>query len=520
MDDLRSVVQQAHREDEEQRAQALAAKLGLPYVSLADYPFAPTVLQLVPAETRESLMVVPYLRTGPQLKLATPQPESPDLAAFLTEFGPANGYQLELAVCSVTSYRYALQQATLADHAAATHQATAAASAPDAVLAGFADKASLAERLMKISTTEVLDVLFAGAIAMRATDIHVEPGEREASIRFRIDGVLQEIVRLPVTHYRSLRSRIKYLAQMKLDVVATPQDGRFEFRSVNQKVDVRVSALPTPYGDTFVLRLLAGGGQSIKLEELGFSPEQVQIIREAASKPNGLILNTGPTGSGKTTTLYAIVQELNQPGRKIITIEDPIEYKIPGVQQTQVEPEAKYDFAGALRSSLRQDPDVMMVGEIRDPETATIAVQASLTGHLVISTLHTNSAPGAIPRLLDMGVKTYLLGGVINLIIAQRLVRKLAYPDKQGDERYEGRVAIAELLVPNEEIETLIQQKASIEQFEGAAKRAGMVSLWEDGMRKVQAGLTTEEEVRRVAVDLSDNPASPVGGATAPRPTP
>lgn len=512
MDDLRSVVQQAHREDEEHRAQALATRLGIAYVDLVDYPFAPAVLHLIPTETAASLMVVPYLRTGAELKLATPQPENTALTQFLAEFGPANGYQIELGVCSMTSFRYAAQQAALADQTVAQAATTAAATEPTAVLKGFADKAGLAERLQKISTTEVLDVLFAGAIAMRATDIHVEPAEQQATIRFRVDGVLQEIAQLPVTHYRSLRNRIKYLAQLKLDVVATPQDGRFEFRSVNQKVDVRVSALPTPYGETFVLRLLAGGGQSITLDALGFSPEQMATIREAASKPNGLILNTGPTGSGKTTTLYAIVQELNQPGRKIITIEDPIEYRIPGVQQTQVEPEQQYDFAAALRSSLRQDPDIMMVGEIRDSETATIAVQASLTGHLVISTLHTNSAPGAIPRLLDMGVKTYLLGGVINLIIAQRLVRKLTHPEKQGEERYEGRVAIAELLVPNEEIETLIQTKASIEQFDAAAKRAGMVSLWEDGMRKVQAGLTTEEEIRRVAVDLSDNPgARPTG---------
>lgn len=505
MDDLRSVVEQAHREDEEQRAQTLATQRGLSYVNLTDYPFAPAVLQLIPASTRESLMVVPYLRTGTQLKVASPQPDHQGLTTFLTEFGPANNYQIELAVCSMTSYRYALQQAKLADQVAAQHAEASSQHEPDTLLAGFADKEGLAERLTKISTTEVLDVLFAGAVAMRATDIHIEPAEKEAAIRFRIDGVLQEIARLATTHYRSLRSRIKYLAQMKLDVVSVPQDGRFEFRSVSQKVDVRVSALPTPYGETFVLRLLTGGGQTISLDALGFSTEQMAIIRQAVAKPNGLILNTGPTGSGKTTTLYSIVQELNQPGRKIITIEDPIEYKIPGVQQTQVEPEQKYDFAAALRSALRQDPDVMMVGEIRDPETATIAVQASLTGHLVISTLHTNSAPGAIPRLLDMGVKTYLLGGVINLIIAQRLVRKLAHPEKQGEERYEGRVAICELLVPNEEIETLIQQKASIEQFAEAAERAGMVSLWDDGMAKVQAGLTTEEEVRRVAVDLTDS---------------
>ncbi|MEK7184465.1 MAG: ATPase, T2SS/T4P/T4SS family, partial [Patescibacteria group bacterium] len=246
----------------------------------------------------------------------------------------------------------------------------------------------------------------------------------------------------------------------------------------------------------------------------GFSPEQIKIVREAAARPNGLILNTGPTGSGKSTTLYAILSELNKPGVKIVTIEDPIEYRIKGVQQTQVEPEKGYTFATALKSSLRQDPDIIMVGEIRDAETATTAVQAALTGHLVLSTLHTNSAAGSIPRLLDMGVKSYLLGGVINLIIAQRLVRKLAHPEKTGDDRYEGRIAIAELFVPNRDTETLIQQKGTIDQFETAARQAGMKTLFEDGEEKVAAGVTTDEELRRVAAqdeleeDLPSTPSS------------
>ena len=239
------------------------------------------------------------------------------------------------------------------------------------------------------------------------------------------------------------------------------------------------------------------------------------MIRTAAAKPNGLILNTGPTGSGKSTTLYAILSELNKPGVKIITIEDPIEYRLPGVQQTQVEPDKGYTFANALKSVLRQDPDIVMVGEIRDAETATIAVQAALTGHLVLSTLHTNSASGSIPRLLDMGVKTYLLGGVINLIIAQRLVRKLAHPELAGDARYEGRVAIAELLVPDREIETLIQQKGTIDQFEASARQHGMVTLFEDGTAKVKAGLTTDEELHRVAaedeVEEISTPTPPAG---------
>jgi type II secretory ATPase GspE/PulE/Tfp pilus assembly ATPase PilB-like protein len=509
--DLRSTVQAANREHEEAQAQALATRLHLGYVNLTDYPFNPQILHLIPLETIHTQFVVPYLRSGNELKVASPNPENPALAQFLQDFATANGYHVILTVCSQSSFLSAARAAELAP-VEPQPVAPKTERANDTILEGFKDKTELASRLARVSTTELLDVLFAGALAMHATDIHIEPTEKALTIRFRVDGMLQEIATLTVEAYRLLRSRVKYLSGMKLDVHAAPQDGRFEQRSLGQKVDVRVSALPTPYGETFVLRLLTGG-EAARLEELGFTPAQLQTIRAAIQKPNGLILNTGPTGSGKTTTLYAILAELNQPGRKIITIEDPIEYKVPGIQQTQVDAEAGYDFAGALRSVLRQDPDIVMVGEIRDAETATIAVQAAMTGHLVLSTLHTNSAPGAIPRLLDMGVKTYLLGGVLNLVIAQRLVRKLAHPEAQGDARYEGRVAIAELLVPDENLETLIQQKASIEQFEDAAHQSGMTSLFQDGLAKVAAGLTTEEEVRRVAADVASAPLAP---STAP----
>lgn len=506
MTDLRTMVQFVNREEEERTAQVLADRLQLPYINLVDYPFTPTILHLIDQTTIEQFWVVPYLRTGETVKLATPRPEDVAVQTFVADFATTNHLTVELAVCSYSSFRFALQTAKISEPPPATpHVATT----PQ--LAGFSDKTALAERLKSVSTSEVLDILFAGALSLRATDIHIEPTEQSVSIRFRIDGVLQLIVESDLNLYRSLRSRIKYLSAMKLDITAQAQDGRFEVQSMNQKLDVRVSALPTPFGETFVLRLLTGG-TLITLDQLGFSPEQIAVIRAAAAKPNGLILNTGPTGSGKSTTLYAILSELNKPGVKIITIEDPIEYRIKGVQQTQVEADKGYTFANALKSSLRQDPDIIMVGEIRDAETATTAVQAALTGHLVLSTLHTNSAAGSIPRLLDMGVKNYLLGGVINLIIAQRLVRKLSHPDKAGDERYEGRVAIAELLVPDSNIETLIQQKGTIDQFQASARQAGMTTLYEDGAAKVKAGLTTEEELRRVAAQdelETDLPSTP-----------
>jgi type II secretory ATPase GspE/PulE/Tfp pilus assembly ATPase PilB-like protein len=510
MTDLRTMVQFVNREEEERTAQALAERLKLAYMNLVDYPFTPAILQLLPEASVEQFYVIPYLRTGNQLKVATPRPEDVEMQSFLADFAKTNNLTIEIAVCSYSSFRFAAQALKITEEPKITPNTPTSVSAQ---LRGFTDKAALAARLKSVSTSEALDILFAGALALRATDIHIEPTEQALTIRFRVDGVLQLIAEEETTLYRSLRSRIKYLAGMKLDIVSEAQDGRFEVRSLDQKLDVRVSALPTPFGETFVMRLLTGG-TLITLEDLGFSTEQIGIIRTAASKPNGLILNTGPTGSGKSTTLYAILSELNKPGVKIITIEDPIEYRLKGVQQTQIDPDKNYTFASALRSVLRQDPDIIMVGEIRDAETATIAVQAALTGHLVLSTLHTNSAGGSIPRLLDMGVKTYLLGGVINLIIAQRLVRKLAHPELSDDARYEGRVAIAELLVPNHEIETLIQQKGTTDQFEVAAKANGMVSLYEDGETKVKVGITTEEELRRVATQ------DELDEASTPAPTP
>lgn len=494
------MVEVAHRQDEEAAAQALAASLGLAYVNLVGYTFSRNLAGIITSDEQTQYLVVPYRRQGSTLFVASPHPESPELRDFLTKLGGRAAVTPDLGVCSATS----LAEATrfYADHPTPHPSRHAAEPMPtDQALETFRDPETLARKLEGITTSEQLDILFAGAMAMDATDIHIEPTETGVLVRFRIDGVLREIARLGTDHYTALRSRIKYLAHLTLDVIAKPQDGRFEYQTVGKKFDVRVSSLPTGYGETFVLRLLVGG-TIITLDELGYAPEQVAAIRTAIHRPNGLILITGPTGSGKTTTLYAILAELNKPDVKIITIEDPIEYRIPGIEQSQVEETSGYTFATALRSALRQDPDIMMVGEIRDPETATIAVQAAMTGHLVLSTLHTNSAAGAIPRLLDIGVKTYLLGGVINLIIAQRLVRRLADPNAQGDARYKGRVAIAELIVPNHEMETLMQQKASVDDFAQAAQTAGMKTMFEDGMDKVRGGITTEEEVRRVAEDL------------------
>lgn len=505
MVDIEQTLKYISREEEEKQAELLAKKYNLPYINLMDYPILPDVLNIIPEDIAKKERMVAYLRLGQEVRVAVNNPASSSLKDAIKKIEDATKYQISVAVCSNSSYRYALTLYRLFPASSATKQ-NVEVSKEEAKEFQYEIKnlQELKNKLAKVSTTEVLDVIFAGAIALESSDIHLEPRENQMVIRFRIDGILQDIVILPMSVHKALISRIKYLAKLKLDVTDKPQDGRFDATIVGRKVDVRVSSLPTAYGEAMSMRLLQKESKFIKLEELGFSPRGIQTIREAITKPNGIIFNTGPTGSGKTTTLYAILSELNKPGVKIITLEDPIEYRIPGIEQSQVNQERGYDFAIGLRSILRQDPDIIMVGEIRDQDTATTSIHAAMTGHLVLTTLHTNSAPAAIPRLLDMGVKPYLLGGTINLIIAQRLVRKVCKKCQgKGCEicnmtGYKGRIAISELLVPTREIEDLISKNASVREFEEAAKRAGMVTMEEDGMQKVKEGLTTKEEVLRV----------------------
>jgi len=319
--------------------------------------------------------------------------------------------------------------------------------------------------------------------------------------------------------YHNLISRIKYLAKLKLDI-SRPQDGRFVVEVLSQEVDIRVATLPTTYGEAVTLRLLPKNKSFISIEKLGFSEKALAVIKEAITKPQGMIINTGPTGSGKTTTLYAILKVLNQPGKKIITLEDPIEYRIEGIEQVQIiHPEKERGgseetetlaereqtvFLDALKGCLRQDPDILMIGEIRDKETAEVTLQAALTGHLVLTTLHTTNAPAALARLTEMGIEPYLLAGTIDLIISQRLVRMIhKVCGGKGCEEchhtgFKGRLAIIEVLKPGAEIEKLVLEKAPLRSFEETAHKLGMETMLEDGMKKVAAGLTTKGEVERV----------------------
>lgn len=373
------------------------------------------------------------------------------------------------------------------------------------------------------------------AIKSRASDIHIEPQEDKTRVRYRIDGILHEKLILPRRVHDAVISRIKILSEMKIDEKRLPQDGRFNFHAGEEEVDLRVSSLPTAHGEKIVMRLLKKSGAVPTLPELGLRGRALKNLQDAIRVPHGIILITGPTGSGKTTTLYSILNEINTPKVNIVTLEDPVEYQIAGVNQVQVNPQAGLTFASGLRSFLRQDPNIIMVGEIRDSETADLAIQAALTGHLVFSTLHTNSASGALPRLLDMKAEPFLLGSSITLVMAQRVVRKicehckesydppkeviedirkvlgnLAPPENfklyQGrrciecnDTGYIGRVAIFEVLPVTEKIGRLILERRPAIDIEHEAVEEGMVLMKQDGYLKAIEGITTIEEVLRVA---------------------
>lgn len=383
---------------------------------------------------------------------------------------------------------------------------------------------------------EIVSQILDFAIKSRASDIHIEPQEKSTRVRYRIDGILQEKLTIPKQLHDSLVSRIKILGGMKIDEKRIPQDGRFNFKGSEEEVDLRISSLPTSWGEKVVMRLLKKSGGVPELPELGLRGRGLKNLQDAILRPHGIIIICGPTGSGKTTTLYSVISKLNTPKVNIVTLEDPIEYKIPGVNQVQINPAVGLTFADGLRSFLRQDPNIILVGEIRDRETADLAIQASLTGHLVFSTLHTNDASGALPRLLDMGAEPYLLASSMTCIVAQRVVRtiheecKEAYtPDAKvvedikaqlgplwqptgevklykgkgdadcGNSGYRGRIGIFEVLPVTEKVGKLILERASASDMEKLAREEGMITLKQDGLMKVTEGITTVEEVLRVA---------------------
>jgi len=397
------------------------------------------------------------------------------------------------------------------------------------------------ESAFQKNITELFGIILGGAIGLRASDIHIEPREKTVRLRLRIDGILQDVVYISPKIYHSLLSRVKFVSGLKLNVSDRPQDGRFSIIQEERKIETRVSTLPSDFGESIVMRLL-DPKSLIEVEGLGLRKDLLEIFKKQIKKPNGMILVTGPTGSGKTTTLYAFLKRIQNPEIKIITIEDPIEYKLKGITQTQVNHKKGYDFASGLRALMRQDPDVILVGEIRDLETAEIACEAALTGHLVLSTLHTNDAAGAVARLVDIGVRPISIAPAINMAVAQRLVRKVCKkcvkyvnPSKEESEKikkglagvrkeivppsffnadfkipkiqgcpdcnftgYRGRSGIYEAFLVDDEMKEFILSNPSITATRNLAIKKGMVLMHQDGLIKVLEGVTTIEEVERV----------------------
>ncbi len=412
------------------------------------------------------------------------------------------------------------------------------------------EKIELEKQAQELPIIRIVDTLLKHAILQRASDIHIEPTEKEVLVRYRIDGILHDAMNLPSQTKFGIVARVKVLSSLKLDEHRLPQDGRFNIESQDYKYSVRVSILPVFNGEKVVMRLLPQTAKGYTLEGLGLRNDALERVQEALRKPTGMILVTGPTGCGKTTTLYSMMEILNEPGVNISTVEDPIEYRMPRINQTQVNPKIGLTFASGLRSLLRQDPDILMVGEIRDAETASLAINAALTGHLVLSTLHTNSAAGTIPRLIDMEVEPFLLASTLNLVLAQRLIRRLCEgkekyklktaelknltkycdvkriegvlgeekilkskqnlqnidfcrpkPSKECSEGYRGRIGIYEVLAVTESQKELIAKESTSDEIEKRAAEEGMRLMIEDGFVKAAQGITSIEEVLRVIIE-------------------
>ncbi len=503
---------------EAELTRALAAYLGMTVASLDDFPAVPIHADRLPAAFLKTHHVLPLADEADRLVLAVADP-------FNAEAIAAVSFLFEQPVTCCLAPASAIE-AAIARMGGGTGRAPAAASAAalDPGQTSDDDVRRLADLASEAPIIRLVQELVTRAAESRASDIHIEPGETSLRVRFRIDGVLHTVETLPPSLKAPVSSRVKIMARLNIAERRLPQDGRFKATVRGREIDLRISTMPTLHGESVVLRLLDRGSTDLSYAALGFSGRKLAAFEHLLAQPHGIVLVTGPTGSGKTTTLYSALTTLNIPDRKIFTVEDPIEYQLPGISQIQVQPKIGLTFASALRSILRQDPDVMMIGEIRDIETAEIAIQAALTGHLVLSTVHTNSAAGTITRLIDMGVPEYLLASTVKGVLAQRLVRRLcnacARPSSrspgqaaqvgQGGPRaavgcpacrqtgFAGRTMISELLTLNDRLKDAVLARAGERALEAAAVEGGMVTLYDDGLEKVRAGETSIEEVLRV----------------------
>jgi type IV pilus assembly protein PilB len=553
---------------EEQLTKATAKVNKIPYVNLTEAKIDPAVLKLLPQEIAKRYMAVPLGEMQHKLVVAMLDANNIQAIDFLSN---RTNRSLKVYAASESSIKQVLKQYesrldTSAGNIFGNSLANSVMPKDDTDKNNKTEDKAIKTLVEDSPISKALSAILEFSARNRASDIHIEPTEKDLRIRCRIDGVLREIMRLPKDTEPAFISRIKIISNLKIDEHRVPQDGQYTFTYDNREIDLRIAIAPIVWGEQVVIRLLDKTGTSLRLEDMGYTGRSLRVIRQGLKRPNGMILTSGPTGSGKSTSLYALLQEIKDVAINIVTLEDPVEYKMEGINQIQVNPEVGLTFASGLRSILRQDPDVVMVGEIRDKETAQLAVQAALTGHLVFSTLHTNSAAGILPRLLDMGIEPFLIASTVNTVIGQRLVRRIAQDNKQtyvssepetvaiqailsnllprteaekpayeqdlgyndlplvnqtaytltkGIDSsdtpggYKGRMGLYEVFTLSEPIQELIMKRATSTEIEKLAIREGMITMRQDGYLKAINGLTTLSEVDRVAAE--DNISSSQG---------
>nr|NIP33019.1 type II/IV secretion system protein [Candidatus Saccharibacteria bacterium]NIV04255.1 hypothetical protein [Calditrichia bacterium]NIS38797.1 type II/IV secretion system protein [Candidatus Saccharibacteria bacterium]NIV72728.1 hypothetical protein [Calditrichia bacterium]NIV99904.1 hypothetical protein [Candidatus Saccharibacteria bacterium] len=540
---LKEKMEEVRESEIEREAEKKASSLGVNYVNLKGFAVSPEALSLIPKEQAEKLKVLCFLHTGPETRLAAIDPESEEVKELAHQLEERLHTNADIYLVTEQSFKHAFK---LYDVLPTPRKIVKGVEITEEDLLKYQKKIGNFEEMQaelnRASTTEVVALMIAAGLKLKASDVHVEAEQDGIKVRLRIDGVLQDAAEIEQRRWKQIISRIKLVSGLKINITDKPQDGRFTIFLKEEEVDMRVSTIPTTYGESVVMRILSKKAIRLEFDDLGIRGRALEQLQKEIARPNGMIITTGPTGSGKTTTLYAILKKVNKPEIKIITLEDPIEYRLEGINQSQIEPEKDYTFAKGLRSILRQDPDVIMVGEIRDQETADIAINAALTGHLVVSTIHTNNASGAIPRFLAMGAKGFLLAPALNAVIGQRLCRRICekcktedklkaemvakiketlekIPEKSGfkvdiakmkfytgkgcpacnNTGYSGRVGIYEIFIVDKEIEKTIQKEEVAEyKMEELAIAQGMITMAQDGLLKALDGVTTPEEVFRV----------------------
>ncbi len=544
---LKSKLKIIHRQEEEKETQKLAVKLNLPYIDLSTVPIDLHGLKIVPLkEAKESNSVI-LKKFSKTLKIAVKDPNDEKTKNLLDEL-KNRGFTSKIFIVSQSSLESAWKRFRVKKERRKIGKEVEITSEKidqlEKEINTFKDIEDKLESVSKMTVTEILEIVLAGALKVDASDVHFEAEEKQIRLRFRVDGILQDVTDFPTNLYNSILSRIKILSELKINIHNIPQDGRFSIIIGETEIEIRTSIIPAAYGENVVLRILNPDTISLELKDLGLEEYALEIINRELKRPNGMIVNTGPTGSGKTTTLYAFLKSVNNPQIKVITLENPIEYHLEGIEQTQIRPDKGYTFAIGLRAILRQDPDVILLGEIRDKETAGTAINAALTGHLVFTTLHTNDAAGTIPRLVDMDVNPALIPPALNLVIAQRLVRRVCVncaekykPDQETLDRlketlktvpsnisakypkldknltllkagrgcskcnltgYKGRIAAIELFAIDKEMEKIIIKSPSIVEIYEATIKRGMITMKQDAMFKVLNKVTTIREIERI----------------------